>query len=403
MEMKTVIPTVIAVGAAAAAGGDYLAHQGGSSHNGVKPVVFSSANTAAAAADCAETPLALSQYDPTNGANIMAPLSAKLVNGQYEFNSGDADTTAEEVAKEIGSNTAALAIVYTIIDASKTGIVPADVVSQAAETLDTIQSSTAQRNEICNIVVSGILGAPEQFNYQSSTGSILTFDPVYDSAKDFAGIDGQVTANAAPTEVFNIAPVAGSQNVALQTSIAASWGITPRGAIIETTAQEKKVQPSKSGQPVKTTTHGNVPSANTAPQTNGGTTASAIVKQTGGSTGGGGGAGPHRQNLPGRSPHGPGPTGAPEGRPNAKHNTPSGGATGGNTGGGNTGGNTTTTPGITITVTTPNTTPTGTTPTGTTETTPTTTTSTTPTTTTTTTTTTTPPPPVKAPAPPTQY
>jgi uncharacterized membrane protein YgcG len=396
MEMSKVVP-IAAAGLVAAGAVAYALESGGSAHSGDPKVVPAAEVTQLASTDCAETPLGLDQYATTVGSNMMQPISAQLINGQWEFNqSSDAETISDEVAQQIGSNTAALAIVYTIIDAAKTNVIPADVVTEAASTLDLIQTNTADRNQICNIVVSGILGAPEEFNYQSATGSILTFSPVYDANKDLSGLDGNVSNNTGPTDVFNIAPVAGSENYALQKAIAANWGITPEGQIIETAHQNGNSHPANTGKPTKTAPKGNVQSQ--APKSNSNTSGSSsntIVHISGGSTGGGGGAGPHPQSLPGRSPHGPGPTGAPEGRPHAKHNTPSGGGSSG-------GEVTTTTPTTTTPVeTTPTTTPTGTTPT---ETTPTTTTptETTPTTTTPTTTTPTTTTPIQKPGDPGQ-
>ena len=352
MEMNKVVPAVLAAGAVVV-GGVALEGCGGSAHSGNPNVVPSAEVTQLAAADCAETPLGLDQYATSVGSNMMQPISAQLINGQWEFNrSSDAETISKEVAQQIGSNTAALAIVYTIIDAAKTNVIPADVVTEAAQTLDLIQTNTADRNKICNIVVSGILGAPEEFSYQSSTGSILTFSPVYDANKALSGLDGNVSSNTGPTDVFNIAPVAGSENYALQKAIATSWGITPEGQIIQTAYQNGNSHPSKTGQPTKTTPHGNVQSQ--APNSSSNT----IVHINGGSTGGGEGAGPQQQSLPGTSTQGPTSTKSPNGgRPHRQHNTPSGGGSGGSSGGGEH-----TTTGSTVTVTGPNTTTTTTTP-----------------------------------------
>ena len=365
-------------------------------------------------ADCNQAPIPFTEYSTLlggQGTNIMQPLAFSTGPNGYQFKSSEASQTASEVAKNISQNTAALAIVWTIINQANTNISVLDEAKAVNGTLTELANNPKDRSTVCDRVVRGILKAPEQLWYQSITGKITTYEPAYSQnsqgQETLSGIDSQTNADQGPIDVFNIAPIAGTANEALQQAIANAWGITPNGSIIETEYKIGNLKISNSGTPTKVKMHGHIPETSKQEKysvsTSGkGSSKSTVVSVSGTTHGTGNGGGVqvghqgcgHTTNE--KCGGGSGSQTGNEGLTGTgKGGTKGGGKSGGISGSGSGGGETTvstTTPGTTTTVstTTPGTTSTETTTTPTTtETTTTPTTTTTETTTTPTTTTTT--------------
>jgi hypothetical protein len=221
-----------------------------------------------AEADCAQPALTLDQYQGAVGDNAMQPLSfSQSGDGLYEFKSNNPEVTAQKVAKNLGTNTLGLSIIYTIEEVTKTKVNPYDITEDSKNLFNQMMKNPTVREKDCVTIDESVLTSPEQVKFTSATGHLLEFQPVYKDGV-LSGLNGQPEAASSSIPGFNIAPIEGSSNYSEQHSLAQFWIESPQGGLYIESLNLPNSHASNHGQPEKVTSNGDIKETSAKNQNN---------------------------------------------------------------------------------------------------------------------------------------
>ncbi len=199
---------------------------------------------------CDVFPYGPKEYSPSVAPDMLRDMG-HAEDGKRVFDQDEAKS-ADQVSRALAPNTLGLATVKTILS-SETGIAGGQIASEAAQLATSMEANSHKRDEVCETVVARVFTTGGLGEYQSPTGLVTEFMPIYGSDKKVAtgGIEAESTQNTAPIDGFKINAVAGSSNEVLDRAISQNWIITAEGEIIKTSQTEGQVKVDEEGNPVQ--------------------------------------------------------------------------------------------------------------------------------------------------------